>query len=104
MNQIGIELELAVLLVLAILGAEGFAPFEVEVPVWKKLVKWSVTIGITLGLYPLIGHGAALVPIVFALFGLYHHFDWCKKNGIHPIRATPRRRYYELRGWEWPEE
>ena len=31
------------------------------------------------------------------------HTVWCKKHSIHPIYATPRRKYYELRGWVWPE-
>ena len=24
-------------------------------------------------------------------------------HGIHPFRATPRRKYYERRGWTWQE-
>jgi hypothetical protein len=35
--------------------------------------------------------------------GLVVHLVWCRKNGIDPLRATPRRRYYEMRGWDWPE-
>lgn len=103
MASIGIELELSVLLTLLLFGAEIFAPFEVETPAWKKIVKWSFTILITLGLYKYIGHWSALVPVVLGLFGLGFHIVWCAKNGIHPIRATPRRRYYELRGWKWHE-
>ena len=49
MANLGIELELSVLLALAVLGAEIFAPFEVETPVWKKVFKWSVVISGTLG-------------------------------------------------------
>ena len=103
MANLGIELELSVLLALAVLGAEIFAPFEVETPAWKKILKWSVTILITLGLYRYIGHWAVLVAVALGLLGLGFHFAWCVKNGIHPIRATPRRRYYKLRGWEWHE-
>lgn len=103
MNHFGIELELAVLLVLAILGTEIFAPFEAETPIWKKLLKWTITVSLTLGLYPFVGHWAAIVALTLGLLGLAVHFSWCAKNGIHPIRATPRRKYYELRGWEWPE-
>lgn len=33
------------------------------------------------------------------------HCTWCRKHQIHLFRATPRRGcYYELRGWDWPEE
>lgn len=103
MTEMGIELELGVLLGLTVIGTEIFAPFEVETPIWKKLVKWSFVIALTLGLYRYIGHWAAVVPVSLAALGLSVHFVWCGKNGIHPIRATPRRRYYELRDWEWHE-
>jgi len=102
-TEMGIELELGVLVGLVVIGTEIFAPFEVETPVWKKLVKWSFVIALTLGLYQYIGHWAAVVPVGLAALGLSVHFIWCSRNGIHPIRATPRRRYYELRGWEWHE-
>lgn len=39
MANLGIELELSILLTLVVLGAEIFAPFEVETPVWKKIPK-----------------------------------------------------------------
>jgi hypothetical protein len=99
----GIELELALLLVLQVVGTETFAPFEIETPAWRKILKWLIVAGITLGLYTFIGHWAAAVPVSLGLLGLTFHFIWCKKNGIHPLRATPRRRYYELRGWPWRE-
>jgi len=35
--------------------------------------------------------------------GAAFHMVWCRRNGIHPWNATPRRRYYELRGWVWRE-
>lgn len=103
MAEIGIELELSVLLGLGLLGSEIFAPFEVETPRWRKILKWSILIAITLSSYRYIGHWALLPPIGLGSLGLVFHFVWCRKNGIHPIRATPRRRYYELRGWDWHE-
>ena len=100
----GIELELGFLLVFQIVGTGIFAPFEVETPPWKKIVKWGVIAALTIGLYQLIGHWSILVPTAVGLAGLTFHLIWCKKNGIDPLRATPRRRYYELRGWQWPDE
>lgn len=98
----GMELELAVLLAIAILGQSIFAPFEVETAWWRKLVKWSVVTGATLGLYLGVGHWALAFPLAAGLAGLAFHFWWCGRNGIDALRATPRRRYYELRGWTWP--
>ena len=99
MIEMGIELELGVLLGLLLFGSEIFAPFEIETPAWKKILKWSFVIALTLILYRLIGHWAAVVPIGLGCLGLVVHFVWCSENGIHPIRATPRRYYYQLRDW-----
>jgi hypothetical protein len=70
--ELGIELELSVLLLIAVVGSGTFAVFEVETP-------------------------------AAGLAGTTFHFIWCAKNGINPITAEPRRRYYELRGWVWRE-
>jgi hypothetical protein len=98
-----IAAELAVLLATAIVGPAYFAPFEVETPGARKVVKWSAVSAITLSLVPLVGHWATAFPVAAGIAGLIFHFRWCRRNGIDPIDATPRRRYYELRGWTWVE-
>lgn len=103
MADLGIELELGVLLAVMLVGTEIFAPFEIETPAWRKILKFSIVIAATLILYRYVSHWALLVPLVLGGFGLTVHFVWCRKNAIHPVRATPRRRYYELRGWKWHE-
>src|SRR5262245_5664589 len=101
-RDMGIELELAVLLAFSILGQSTFARFEIETPAIRKIVKWFTMAALTLGLYRLVGHWALLVPLGLGAAGTTFHFIWCRRNGIDPIRATPARRYYELRGWRWP--
>ena len=54
--MIGVELELVVLIVIMILASSFFAVFEVETPAWRKLTKWLVVTGGTVGLYSLVGH------------------------------------------------
>lgn len=88
---------------MAVLGPAFYAVFEVETPAWRKLFKWGFVIGVTLGLTQAIGHWALLVPVLGAAAGLTAHFVWCRRHGIDPVHATPRRRYYELRGWTWRE-
>ena len=97
------EIELAVLLALIILGTGIFAVFEVETPWWRKVLKWSILSGVTLLLARSIGHWALALPAAMGLLGATFHFWWCRRNGIDPLRALPRRRYYELRGWRWPD-
>lgn len=99
----GIELELVVLLIVSVLGSAIFAPFELETPAWRKVLKWGIVIGITLGLAQVAGHWALLVPALGATVGITGHTVWCRRNGIHPLHATPRRKYYALRGWTWRE-
>jgi hypothetical protein len=101
--MMGIELELGVLLAVAILGQSIFAVFEVETPAWRKVLKWTILSGATLALYIVVGHWALALPVAGALLGGSFHFWWCRRNAIHPLAATPRRRYYQLRGWPWPD-
>jgi len=97
----GVELELYLLVVLLTVSSSLFAPFEVETPARRKMLKWLIMVGGTVGLYYAFGHLAILLPLVGGATGLTVHFAWCRKHGIHPLHTTPRRRYYELRQWEW---
>lgn len=99
----GIELELGVLYLVQTVGHSLFDRFEVETAAWRKILKWLLVAGITLAVYRWVGHWALAVPLGAGLLGGVFHFVWCRRNGIHPLRATPLRRYYELRGWRWPE-
>jgi len=100
----GISLELAVLLCISVIGQSCFGRFEFETPPWRKVLKWFVIIGLTLGIYRLAGHWALLLPLAMAVAGTTFHYVWCRRNGIDPVRATPTRKYYQLRGWKWPQE
>src|SRR4051812_22008232 len=97
------EIELAVLLFIQTIFISAFAKFELGTPLYRKLVKWCIIDGITIGIYFLAGHWAVLFPILALVPGTIYHFTWCKKNGIDPFRATPRKKYYQLRGWN-PED
>ncbi len=99
----GIELELAVLFLTQTLGYGILDPFEVETPPWRKIARWLIVGLITLLVYRWAGHWALLVPLSGAIAGGTFHYFWCRKHGIHPIHAAPRRKYYELRSWEWPD-
>ena len=99
----GVELELLVLLALSVIGQSIFARFEIETPAWRKILKWLVVIAVTLSLYYAIGHWALIFPILLGAAGLTFHFGWCRRHGIDPVRATPQRTYYQLRGWQWHE-
>lgn len=83
----GIAFELSVLLLVAILGQSTFAVFEIETPPARKVLKWAIVAGITLGLSRLVGHWSVLVPIVGGVAGLIGHTVWCRRHGIDPLRT-----------------
>lgn len=98
------EKELLALLVMHIIGVGLFGKFESESPWWRAILKWSMLLSIVWTVSYLYGHTVALYAILgMTIFSLIVHFAWCYKNGIHPIAATPRRKYFELRGWKWIE-
>lgn len=99
----GIELELTELLFIQLIGNSFFSGFEGETPPLKKIMKWLILDAICIGFYFAFHHWALALPIVLLIPGMIIHFRWCKKNGIHPVKATPRKKYYELRGWKWLE-
>ena len=96
-------IELGVLLAIAVIGQATFAVFEAETPPWRKIVKWAIVVGLTLALAQVVGHWSLVLPIAGGVAGVIGHTIWCRRHGIDPVRATPRRRYYELRGWTWRE-
>lgn len=99
----GIELELFALLIIQTIAISAFAKFEIETPLIRKLIKWFTIDCVTIGLYFLVSHWALLFVVLALVPGTVYHFTWCKKNGIDPFKATPRKKYYELRKWTWAE-
>lgn len=99
----GIELELITLLIIQTTFISAFSKFEVEAPLLRRLIKWFIIDAIAVTLYYFVNHWAMLFIILALVPGTIYHFTWCKKNGIHPLKATPRKKYYELRKWKWIE-
>ncbi len=100
--DIGVELELGILFALAAVAGSVFDKFEVETPTWRKLLRWIFAAALTFGAFYWIGHWALALLAGFASIGGFIHVWWCAKNRIHALTAQPRRKYYELRGWQWP--
>jgi hypothetical protein len=96
----GIELEWFILLIVCIVGKSVFQRFEGETPLWRLIAKWFLTMGITYWLYSIAGHWGSLLFLgIFLSISITLHFVWCKWHGIHPLKATPTDKYYQLRGW-----
>jgi len=98
----GIELELAVLLVIRTLGNFIFGRFEFEAPLREKLIKWIIVDGGTVALYYVIGHWALAFRLGLFIAATTAHFIACRREGFDPVYATPRKKYYDFKGWDWP--
>lgn len=99
----GIELVFAELLLLQLLATEMFGRFEIETPATKKVAKWLLLDSVTLALFFRVGHYSMLLPVLLMVVGASVHLNICRKHGFDPLRATPRRKYYQFRGWKWEE-
>jgi len=98
-----IKLELLILLIVQLLASNLFGHFEIETPAIRKIIKWLSMDAATIGLYYWIGHWTLLLPAIMLTIGTIYHISWCKRNGIDPLKATPRKKYYDLRKWKWQE-
>ncbi len=101
--NLGIEFELAELLLLQLFAFVLFGRLEVETPAVRRIIKWLIIYCITICIYYWQGHWAILIPLVATIPGSIYHVIWCRKNNIDPLKATPRKKYYELRRWKWEE-
>ncbi len=98
-----ISLELSVLLLIQLLAHTFFVQFEIGAHPLKRIMKWLVIDGVTIGLYFLVGHYALIFPLATMLIALTIHLVVCRKWWVDPFRATPKKKYYEMRGWKWEE-
>lgn len=102
---ISVPIVLIALLAVQLLRTLILGRFEIEAPLWRRLLKWTVMYGVAivaalflpLGLWPLA------LPLGWTALDLGAHLAFCRREGIHPIHATPRAKLYALKGWKWPE-
>jgi hypothetical protein len=85
-------------------GFSIFGKFQTETPWWQMTLKWIIIMAVTYGMYFYFGEiGAFSLLGVACGISIPVHIIWCKRNGIHLLKATPRKKYYQLRHWEWTE-
>ena len=81
-------------------GSTVFGHFEEKTPLWRRLSKWAIYLGLTALLSRKPGRPWSLVWVFSSpYFGTSFHVWWCRKHGINPLTAEPKDKYYKLRGW-----
>src|SRR5690349_5513083 len=103
-NEMNMEKVLLTLIIFQTLGFAVFGKFESEAPWWRSPLKWSFIIGIVWLVNFYFGELVTFIVLgSLYVLAMIVHITWCRAHGIHPIHATPRRKYFELRGWKWVE-
>jgi Mn2+/Fe2+ NRAMP family transporter len=82
-------------------GVILFGHFEERTPKWRRVLKFFMFTGVivlisaTAGRAWSIGFVAALLSLVAVV-----HAWWLPRQGIHPLTAEPKDKYYALRAWK----
>lgn len=93
--------EIAIVSAIITLGQIFLGHFEERTPRLKKLVKYVLFLGVTIGLSYFFGRWVALLFLgLFMIPVLYVHLIYLPKKGINGWTGEPKKKYYELRGWD----
>jgi hypothetical protein len=74
--------------------------FEEHTPKWRRILKYILTIVITISIVHFSNRYFAygFIGLLF-LFAIYVHGFVLPKKGINGFTGEPKEKYYELRGW-----
>jgi len=94
-------LDLAIVAAILIWGNIQFRHFEPHMPVWRRVAKTCVILGIAGVISHYFGRTGVLIAIgMAALPVIYIHGIWLPRHGVNGWTAEPREKYYALRGWK----
>lgn len=80
-----------------------FGHFEERTPKWRRILKFIIVVGLTIGLSSLVGRRWTLTILaLFLIAPLIVHAWWLPKHGINGWTGEPKDKYYALRGWKRP--
>ncbi len=96
--------EIAIINTIFAIGNIYFGHFEEHTPKLRRLAKILLVSSLAVGVSALAGRTGFYVLLGFfaASFAIVHGW-YLPKKGIHPITGEPKERYYQLRGWKFPQ-
>lgn len=97
-------MEVAVVAIIFAVGNILFGHWEAETPKWRRVLKFVLILGLTLGLSAALGRLWAFSFLgSLALLALIVHGWWLpRRHGINGWTGEPKEKYYALRGWKYP--
>jgi len=96
-------MEVAVVASIFAVGNIVFGHWEFGTPKWRRVLKFVVFVGITVGLSAGLGRRWAFGFLgVLGIAVLVVHAWWLPRHGINGWTGEPKEKYYALRGWKYP--
>ena len=96
-------MEVAVVASIFAVGNIVFGHWELGTPKWRRVLKFVVFVGITVGLSAGLGRRWAFGFLgVLGVAVLVVHAWWLPRHGINGWTGEPKEKYYALRGWKYP--
>lgn len=94
--------EIAIITTIFAVGNIIFGNFETHTPKLRRIGKVFLVTALAVGISVLAGRTWFYVFLgAMGLLFVVVHGWWLPKQGIHPITAEPKDRYYKLRGWKY---
>ncbi len=99
----GDVVEVAVVATIFAVGNILFGHWEEKTPKWRRLLKFVLILGLTMGISAVVGRRWAFLFLgVLALPPLVIHIWRLSRHGINGWTGEPKEKYYALRGWKYP--
>lgn len=94
-------MEVAIVAGIFAVGNILFGHFEAGVPIWKRVVKFFLVVGLVALISTYAGRVYAFALIGLMMLGVITiHGWWLPRHGINGWTGEPKEKYYELRGWK----
>ena len=96
-------MEVAIVSIIFAVGNILMGHWEAQTPKWRRVLKFILFIGVTIGLSVTLGRAWAFGFLgLMGIAVLVVHGWWLPKKGINGWTGEPKEKYYAMRGWKYP--
>lgn len=96
-------MEIAIVATIFALGNILMGHWEEHTPKWRRVLKFFVVTGVTVGISAWLGRAWAFGFLgLLGVLVIVVHGWWLPRNGINGWTGEPKEKYYAMRGWKYP--